>query len=142
MFKITFIFIFVFSVFVVSCKKKKGDTLFNITYQVDVFVVDSLNITYYSDYHFASGNIDLIYPLDETSHNLYLDNTVWVGTRTTSDKEEGYYVKVNYGDLTIPTGVAFGVRVYANDTILIESKEGDASTTSITVEGKVPNFFK
>ena len=127
---------------IVSCQKNKRDQIFNIVYAVDVFACDSIAISYHSDYYVASGNLNFINPLDTLDHNLYLNNTLWLGTRNTTNEEEGYYINVNFEDFNISSGASYGVRVYVNDTFLIDQHIGNYSNENITLSGNIPEDFK
>jgi hypothetical protein len=128
--------------FFISCNKNKRDEIYNIVYAVDVFVSDTMSLEYHSDYYQSSGVLNTINPLDTLDHNLYLNNTLWLGTRVTTNEEEGYYISVDFQDVSIPVGTEYGIRIFVNDTILIDSKYGDANGGVMTVEGAIPEDFK
>jgi hypothetical protein len=128
--------------FFTSCKKNKRDQIFNIVYAVDVYASDTMSLEYHSDYYHSSGELKRLNPLDTLEHNLYLSNTLWLGTRNTENEEEGYYISVDFEDVNVPAGAQYGIRVFVNDTILIDSKYGDANGGVLVLEGVIPEDFK
>lgn len=125
----------------VSCTKNQGEQLYNIVYEVDVYAHDSITIEYNSDLFFYSKTYSKIFPLDTNEHSFNIDRSYWTGTRYTNNKEEDYYIKVNFNQYNNPNSYSFGVRIYANDTNLLDSKIFTNNTSEIILQGKVSDKF-
>ena len=118
-----------------SCNKQNISTV-NIRYEVDMYDVDSVAITIYSDYYWNSGVTQTINPLDGQGHSYTLTNR-WTAARTSPVENEAYYIKVDYFSFTSATP-SIGVFVYRNDTSLIDSFIQTGDTNSIILSGNLP----
>ena len=100
----------------VSAKKK-------LTYQVDLS--DSVSISYYSDYYYASGTLKEILVTNQKGRN-------WSAVRFAPEKEK-YYIKVKYHD-QITDSSNYYVIIYSDDDILDSAR---VKSQEIVLEGEV-----
>ena len=137
---IKYIFVIAILLSLYSCSKNNEEPIFNVIYQVDVFTSDSLKVEYNSDYFFSTKSYKPIFPLNSNNHTI-IDGAIWQGERLTNNREEDYYIKVSNLIYTNPNNYSYGVRVYVNDTNLIDSYEINSAQAEIVLQGKISDKF-
>jgi hypothetical protein len=130
-------FLFVLAV-LASCNKDEDTPLYNIRYEVDVSVADSIKIEYHSDYYHASGELEQINPF-EGSHT-FMSGNIWVGRHSQTNRNDPYYIRITYEGYNNPQNVIYNVRVLANDTLLLDSFTDSLYTPVVELTGTVPSF--
>jgi hypothetical protein len=109
--------------------KKDSFTPVKVTYLVEAADSSSLNITYNSDYYFDSGTLKTI--------NYLSNGGTWSGVHT-ANKEEEYYIKVEYLN-AVHSETNFTVRVFFNDTLAVDSSINNMVVPLVELKGMVHN---
>ncbi len=125
----------------VSCNKKDPRPVYNVRYEINLHTQDTISIAYQSDYWSQSGNLKVFSPHEEgTTHNINSD-LVWYAERTSPNRDEGYNIQVWFDDDADQLNYFRSVRVYVNDTNLIDSYESYSDTNTIILSGEFPFTF-
>ena len=70
----------------------------------------------------------------------YWPYTLWWGTRTSATEDNDYYIEVEFPNYSNLSNVTHGVRVFANDTTLIEEFNITNYTDPIILSGSIPEL--
>lgn len=124
-----FIYIILLASFLFTSCKKDTFTPVKVTYCVKVADSSTVNITYYSDYYFASGITKTITYLSEGGY--------WYGVHT-AYKQEDYDIKVEYISSVNPEK-DYRVEVYFNDTLKVASRIDTMLVQLTELKGTVGN---
>lgn len=127
-----------------SCEEEASRTvLTTVCYEIDLpDTLDSYKaeVTYYSDFYYATGELKEI-TLD--SSNIDSTATKWLGKRYLSandERDQEYYISASFSGIdSIEEGL--NVRVYFNDSILIDEKPYSPTNSQIEISGTVPDKF-
>lgn len=125
--------------FLSACKKDEAGTpLSNIRYEVDGISGNQVDISYYSDLYYESGELKQISLNNNGSQYLY---NYWTAERLQSNKDQGYYIRVDYNKYLKPSTILQKVNVYLNDTVLIDSYTGNSNIPVVELKGTIPRNF-
>ena len=108
-----------FSLFLLVCCKKDETRIYKVSYEVVMVPNIKTEIQYNSDLYFATKEMKTI-TFNSDSSNKYASH-YWTATRY-AQKEEGYFIKVNYTNNGNVNDSLFAVTVYVNDTLYIQSQ--------------------
>ena len=131
------LFILFFIPLLFSCDKDATVPQTKLTYVIDDINGNELGVSYYSDYYEASGILKEI-SINDTSVSFLIN--YWEADRRYVEKDDTYYIKVEYKKYYNPALKIQKIYVYANDTSLIDSFEGTATNNIVELQGTVPEL--
>lgn len=110
-----------------GCDKDTFNTV-KVTYRVRCAIANKVSIQCYNDYYFDSGNLKTI---EFTSDGYSFRSSRFV------NKEEPYYIKVNYIDSTQNTEANYLVEVIFDDTLVVAQNKYLFAQPQVELSGTV-----
>lgn len=137
MLKIRFFISMLATLFLCACSKPKPVPVYTLTYEVDVLSGNPFSVQYYSDLYYASGKEQTTFFNQPSAPWPY---TVWWATRSEATGDSDYYIKIEFPDYNNPSNIEHSIRVYANDTTLLDELKMTAYSGPVILKGKVPEL--
>lgn len=123
-----------------SCQKEESGTVISkVWYAVELGDKYDLEIVYYSDKYFDTGQLDTINITDSTYAST---KGFWKAERFQTDREGGYYfwMKVNSSLVEMDS---LNIFIFANDSSMLDSTMYfNKENSMIELQGEIPKIFK